>query len=222
MPGKIDIGLLLAGTVHESKNRLVHLLQTIEQLQSLEQLQSSHPQAASGLLAMEQDVRKLNHDLVRMLHLYNLKSSSYPLQLDSHGLHDFIDDLLLHFTAIARSKQLQLALHIDEQQVLWFDATLLELAISTVLFNALDHARSQIVISSTMTDGYNVIRIEDDGAGFTNPADPTVPATQYSTGLGLKFAAAALDQHQHQQRHGQLHHYNRAQGGACVELWLPC
>ncbi|MFP8967453.1 sensor histidine kinase [Pokkaliibacter sp. CJK22405] len=216
MHSPLDVGMLMASTVHESKNRLVHLLQAIEKLQ-VQLADRDDPVLKDVIASMDKDVRKLNHDLMRMLQLYSIKAGKYSLQLDSHSVAEFVEDTLDHFDQLASTRGIALEYSIDEAQVAWFDRHLLEQALSTVLFNALDFTRNWIGIDTYQTPGFLVIRVCDNGAGF-NEATQAAPN---STGLGLRFAAASLAQLEKSELTGALKVFNREAGGACVELWIP-
>ncbi len=68
-----------------------------------------------------------------------------------------------------------------------------------------------------------VIRVEDDGAGFAEQLLPhlfeafvSTRLDAHGTGLGLTVAEGIVHQHE-----GSIRAYNRAEGGACVEIVLP-
>ncbi|WP_305857844.1 sensor histidine kinase [Balneatrix alpica] len=218
---QLDVRLVLAGTVHESKNRLIHMQQLLEQLRA-------HPASQDGALAsalasLEQDVRKVNHDLVRMLQLYRLHAHNYTLQPDSHMLLEFLEDQLFFFQPMLDTKDLHISIDADDELVAWFDATLMELTLSTILFNALDFAFKQIQIRAWATEGYVCIRISDDGQGFSEQSQERHGIdAELHTGLGLTFARSVMAQHEAAGRLGEVvTGRDDTLGGAFVELRLP-
>ncbi len=86
--------------------------------------------------------------------------------------------------------------------------------LNNAIQNAGRFARCAIRLSAFVQDEELVLRVEDDGAGFS-----TLPPAM-GTGLIVAEKLAAL--HSRQEHHGSLHLSNgSALGGACFELRLP-
>jgi len=86
--------------------------------------------------------------------------------------------------------------------------------LNNAIQNAGRHARSRVHLDARLDDGWLLISVEDDGAGFS-PLPPTS-----GTGLAVAHRLAAL--HARQGRQGQLTLSNGAGlGGARFELRLP-
>jgi signal transduction histidine kinase len=100
----------------------------------------------------------------------------------------------------------------------WFvDRRQVVMALDAALHNALRFARSRVVLRLALRDDHLVFAIVDDGPGL----DAERPADDSSTGLGTTLCRAVARAHGSRGPDGGVRLYNRPQGGACFELWLP-
>lgn len=98
----------------------------------------------------------------------------------------------------------------------FFDRRLVQLALEAALHNAMRFARQRVVMGLREEDGMLVVSLDDDGPGLD--AEDTNPA---STGLGTRLCEAVASAHRHGAREGRVRLFDRPEGGARFELWLP-
>ena len=98
----------------------------------------------------------------------------------------------------------------------YFDHHLVRLALQAALHNAARFARHDIVLGARREDDHLVLSVDDDGPGL-GAIDPS----RHSTGLGTELCNAVARAHSHGGRNGRVSLFDRAQGGARFELWLP-
>ncbi len=114
-------------------------------------------------------------------------------------------------------KNLTVDAHVADAPPFWYyDRRLVRMAMEAALHNAERFAFRCINIGVSSQDGYIVFYIEDDGEGI-GAQDPS----QQSTGLGTQLCQSIAMAHANDGRNGLVKLYNRAEGGARFELWLP-
>lgn len=196
---------ILASGIHDTKNQLF---------------------AAESLIAASEAKHRIDLSEVR----YAIESAANRLsrtlaayQLMRHGAQlavvpCIVSDLCAEIS-LAQKHHLAnagIALHIDCQFLDdWpLDRDLVTDMLNNAVQNAGRFACSQIRLSAQAQDNELILRVEDDGPGFS----PLPPRS--GTGLIVAEKLAAL--HICQNRHGSLHLNNSGSlGGACFELRLP-
>lgn len=98
----------------------------------------------------------------------------------------------------------------------YFDRRLVRMAMESALHNAWRFARSEIVIDARQSGRFLVLSVEDDGPGL-GAVDPS----DMSTGLGTELCLSVAKAHCSGGLEGEVKLFNRPEGGASFELWLP-
>ena len=75
----IDFSSVLASTVHEMKNSLCMLLQSID---TMAQDQDQNPRTAQELAKIHYEASRLNTNLLQMLSLYRVEKAQLPLMIE--------------------------------------------------------------------------------------------------------------------------------------------
>lgn len=129
---------------------------------------------------------------------------------------------------IACDRGLTLRVSSDPDAVIVGDANQIEQAILTIVHNAVKYARSECVIcvDSVSQSAYVLVRVNDDGPGFSADArehgfdrfwgENAGPAFAKGHGLGLAIARATVER-----CHGTITLMNRCEGGAMVTVLFP-
>jgi two-component system sensor histidine kinase KdpD len=84
------------------------------------------------------------------------------------------------------------------------------------------YARTQVWLSARVAQDFLVLTVTDEGPGL--PTDAALIRKQaggLSTGLVFQLCAAVAHAHRYEGREGEARLFNRPEGGACFELWLP-
>lgn len=100
----------------------------------------------------------------------------------------------------------------------YFDPRLLRLSLDAALHNAWRFARSEVVLDARLDGGFLVLSVDDDGPGLGAEAGDT---GEWSTGLGTELCREIAQAHRNDGRQGLVRLYNRPEGGARFEIWLP-
>lgn len=152
------------------------------------------------------------------------RADSSQLRVERVDIGDLAMLTVARFTAASAARNVTIETRADEVSVDG-DAQALERALAALLHNAIDFARSRVVVGAHRKGDEAVVWIEDDGPGFTSEglshavdrfwrADPA--RTRGGTGLGLSIASAIMRAHG-----GRLVLTNVVPHGARVEVHLP-
>lgn len=223
---KIDFSTVLAAAVHDMKNSLSLMIQSIEDLEStlrehgvgIDEAASIHYQAA-----------RLNTGLIQLLSLYRTQLNHLPLNLDEHFLDDVLDDVIACNQNHINTRNIKIEIQQEEGLSWYFDIDLVNVLINDMLVNAMRYGNNKIIISVKESNGYLRFTIEDDGPGFPEKM-LSIAATELSeldistgrTGLGLFFARLIAEAHKTDEKHGFIALKNGgALGGGVFSLNLP-
>ncbi len=160
---KIDISILLASLIHESKNSVGNLM---FQLQSFKTSLTNTNNDLSEITHIEGELKRLNDQWVEYLYLYKLASNGYDLQCETWQVNDFLDDQVFALNQSAIDKSITLQYECEQELLATFDEKILTSVISTGFYNALRFAKSSIVFKGETKGDFILLSIEDDGPGF--------------------------------------------------------
>ncbi|MBT0587164.1 sensor histidine kinase [Alteromonas oceanisediminis] len=227
MPTPIDFSLVLAAAVHDMKNSLSLLMQSLETLET--NIDEHNSTARQQLSDVHYEAARLNTGLVQMLSLYRSELSELPLNIDEHFIEDVFTELAGANAIYIRQRNVTLNLHYENDISGFFDKDLIFLLLNDVLINAMRYGNQTIDLSASMVDNQLVITIEDDGQGYpqrmleqstTGLADFNV--SQGRTGLGLFFARLIAKAHSNHDQHGKIELSNGGKyGGSVFKVKLP-
>lgn len=223
---KADFPGLLAATVHDLKNAVGALLDT------LNDADTEPPADAAAVTDMVTRLRHqavhINNDLVALLAVYKIGHERYPLHIDHHRVSDVIDECVLQYTPQLERDRITLETRCPADLYGFFDRSLTVGIINNAINNALRHTRDALLVSAQGTGDGLTITVEDNGPGYPDhllACGPPTGAVDFfggATGLGLYFAALAAGQHRNRQRTGTIRLGNGGRlGGGCFYLYLP-
>ncbi|MCV2885271.1 HAMP domain-containing histidine kinase [Aestuariibacter sp. AA17] len=223
----IDFSTVLAAAVHDMKNSLCLLSQTIEEL-SLK-VEDSNSVAKNHLATAHYEASRLNTGLVQLLSLYRAEIESLPLNVDECYIEDLIDELLYNNESYAKHKGLTLTVEQSGNLVWYLDRDLVVLLINDVIINAMRYCKSTIQLKIFEENGYIVFQVEDDGKGYPSSMlkATTINIQDFDishgrTGLGLFFARLIAGAHSTGNRKGEIVLSNGGTlGGSVFTLRLP-
>jgi signal transduction histidine kinase len=227
MSGTIDFSSVLAAAVHDMKNSLNLLIQTLEALD--DSIEPQNNQAREYLSQVHYESARLNTGLVQMLSLYRAKLSGLPLNVDEH----FVDDLFVELEGANKTyieqRAIELTTELSESTSWFFDKDLIFLLLNDVVINGMRYGEQKIHLSADVVDNQLVITIEDDGPGYPesmlqqSQSDlAEFSLSQGRTGLGLFFARLIANAHQNRGNKGAISLSNGGKfGGSVFQLKLP-
>lgn len=223
----IHFTTLLASAVHDIKNSLGVILNTIEELS---EEQSPDPQQTQQRLRqLRHEGKRLNNELMQMLALYRIENGQYFASIDDTSIRELLEEVCLENRDTLAVRNIELGIDCDPN-LMWFcDRALLLGTLNTIINNAYKYARSRIAISARAADKTLTINVDDDGPGY--PQELLIAGSSQqkqidfhsgSTGLGLHFAATIAGLHHNRERRGHIALSNDGiAGGGRFSLCLP-
>ncbi len=221
----IDFSMVLASAVHDMKNSLGMLLN------SLDELRTEHADSLSGsnkFNMLQYEAERMHNDLVQLLGIYRLGENNLSAHIDEHYLPDFLTEHLARHTPLLDGLGIDYAIDAEEING-FFDADLLTGVLNNTINNAIRYTRSKIRLTANERDGYLVVGVEDDGAGYPEAMQHSgtlsfgaLDFNSGSTSLGLFFASSVARLHTEGSRSGSIKlHNGGGLGGGVFEIWLP-
>ena len=221
----IDFSMVLASAVHDMKNSLGMLLN------SLDELRAEHSTTFNGsprFNSLQYEAERMHNDLVQLLGIYRLGEQNLSAHLEEHYLPDFLAEHMARHEPLLQGLGIEAL--IDASDITgFFDADLLTGVLNNTINNAIRYTRSRITLTAREEDGYLVIGVEDDGDGYPEHMQRSGPLPfksldfkSGSTSLGLYFASSVAAMHTNGDRSGAIKLTNGGQmGGGVFEIWLP-
>lgn len=221
-----DFPALLAATVHDLKNSVGALLDT------LNDADADAPSDAAAVAGMVDRLRHeavhINNDLVALLAVYKIDHDRYPLHIDQHCVRDIIEECILQYTPRQQRGRIAVESRCPADLYGFFDRGLTSGIISNAVHNALRHTRDRVLIRAEAHGDGLTVAVEDNGPGYPfqllapGPYKGGIDFAAGSTGLGLHFAALAAGLHRNKGRGGHITLANGGSlGGGCFRLHLP-
>jgi signal transduction histidine kinase len=219
----INFTTLLASAVHDMKNSLAVILNTIDELS---EQQSPDLQR---LKQLRHEGKRLNNEFIQMLSLYRIENGQYFANIDDTSIYELLEEVWLENRDTLAVRNIELSFECDPN-LMWFcDRALLLGALNTTINNAYKYARSHIRLSAAVANHTLTLNVDDDGPGY--PAEMLIPDSSQqkqidfhsgSTGLGLYFASIIARLHHNKERHGHITLSNDGiNGGGRFSLCLP-
>lgn len=223
----VDFALVLASSVHDMKNSLGMLLNTLATM-----MENSPPQNAEQeriFAVLEYEAARINSELVQLLSLYRMQHEHLLVQIDEHHVIDVLEEQLARNDMLFRTRNIQLQMGCDEDLSWYFDGELIGGVINNILVNCARYCRNTLHIDATITDNKLCIAIHDDGEGYPvsmlaapHEINAGVSFSSGNTHLGLLFAHRVAGLHRSRQERGYIQLANDGLlGGGVFQLWLP-
>lgn len=224
---QVDFSFVLASSVHDMKNSLGMLLNTLADM--MEQSPPQNEQQEKTYAILEYETARINSELIQLLSLYRMQEERMLIQIDEHHMIDILDDQLARNDMLFRTRGITIGLDCDENLTWFVDAELLGGLINTILVNCSRYCRECLQISVRLEQNILRIDIADDGLGYPvsmlNAPSQTNAGVSFSSGstnLGLLFASAVADMHRSKGVHGYICLSNGGPlGGGVFSLYLP-
>jgi len=224
---KPDASLFLASSVHDMKNSISVLQDTIRRL--LAQAQPDESKDYREMSQMLYETQRINGNLIQLLTLYKFGNDLYPFNPETQEVAEFARSAVSHVMPLLTSRQIGLDVDLEDDGYWEFDFDLVSGVVVHAMNNAVQYTRDRLRLDLRIVDDALEIRIEDNGRGFPQRMlDEGVAAMRGvnfstgSTGLGLYFAAVVAQMHGNRRERGSIRLENGgALGGGCFILRLP-
>ncbi len=222
----IDFSFVLASSVHDMKNSLGMLLNTLSAM-----MVSSPPkdeEQARFFSVLEYEAARINGELVQLLSLYRMDENTMSVVIDAHHLIDTLEEQIARNDTLLRSRNIGVNIECDDDLVWYFDSELIGGVLNNLIVNCARYSREQLLIKVTEENGFLCIAIADDGQGYPDNmlmgALPQIPVSFNSgnTRLGLLFTRKVLELHKSKKGQGYMTIANGGPlGGGELKLFLP-
>lgn len=222
----IDFSFVLASSVHDMKNSLGMLLNTLSAM-----MISSPPkdaEQAQFFSVLEYEAARINGELVQLLSLYRMDENTMSVVIDEHHAIDIIDEQIARNDTLLKSRNIDVQVDCDSDLVWYFDNELIGGVLNNLIVNCARYSRKQLLITASEENNFLCISIADDGQGYPdNMLMGSLPQTPVSfssgnTRLGLLFTRKVLELHKSKKGQGYMTIANDGPlGGGVLKLYLP-
>jgi len=227
---EITFADILASTIHDTKNSLGLLYNTIEEI--IIHCQEKECQGHHDFFTLQYELKRLNGSLIRLLTIYKSQKGQLCINIDYHSVSDFLEDTIIQNAPLLESKGIEINLDCPENLFWVFDGGLVAGAIENVLNNAYRYSKDKINVTAGREGDYLAIHVEDNGRGYPegmlinyDPAAGQSKSVNFdtgSTGLGLYFATLIAGYHINNNHKGYIRMTNGGRyGGGVFSLYLP-
>lgn len=223
----LDFSLVLASSVHDMKNSLGMLLNSLEVVieDSIEKQDDTQKKHFSIL---QYEASRINSELIQLLTIYRLQGKSLPVNIDENYIYETFEDQLARNDMLFKTKGIEVDIDCDPDMAWFYDNELMGNVIHNVLINAARYAKEKIVLSASIVEQELQVSIADDGNGFpafmldAEPLGDNVKRSTDSTQLGLFFAAKIASFHQQKSVKGRIELSNGGVlDGGVFSIYLP-
>jgi len=224
----IDFSSVLAAAVHDMKNSLFLLIQSIETLSDT--LSPQDVKAREQVASVHYEASRLNTNLVQILSLYRAELESLPITVDESFIRDLVEDVIGSNALYVSQKNIDIKITIDDDLNWYLDSELIYLLLNDVIINAMRYGTSKIQVSAHIDNSdFLTIKIEDDGRGYpqsmltkSHEELCDFELSQGRTGLGLFFAKLIANAHSQGEKVGAISLSNGGSfGGSVFEVKIP-
>ncbi|MBK1887474.1 sensor histidine kinase [Marinobacter sp. DY40_1A1] len=221
----IDFSMVLALAVHDMKNSLGMLLNSLDELRAENEAKLTE---SSKFNTLQYEAERIHNDLVQLLGIYRLGENNLSAHIEEHSVSEFLSEHLARHTPLLEGLGIECSIESDDING-FFDTDLLTGVLNNTINNAIRYTKSEIKLTAAEREGYLVIRVEDDGEGYPESMQHTGPLSfksldfnTGSTSLGLFFVSAVANLHSEGDRKGYIKLHNGGElGGGVFEIWLP-
>jgi signal transduction histidine kinase len=218
----VSLGLLSASVAHELNTPLAVLAGSIEKLIET----TPDPQTLNRLERMQRVTQRLRRISESLVDFARVRKQS----MEALGLRALIEEAWSLVAIDEKASAVELVNEVGaEEQVVGNSDRLGQVFVNLLrnALNAVEAGRGRIVVRSRQAERRGetgiVVSLEDNGPGIPTDVLPeifdafvTTRLDARGTGLGLTVAEGIVTQHG-----GSITASNRAEGGACLEVWLP-
>jgi len=221
----ISFSTILASSIHDMKNSLGIVLNSVDEL--VHSAGDSLP--APQLVKLQCEAQRVSDNLVQLLALYKMEKQGLALNIDEYCVGEFLGEVAAAEQVMVGARDLRLELHCDDNLTWYFDRDLIAGVLKNAVNNAARYARSKVLITAVSSDDSLILSVNDDGDGFSQEFLAAgrkhghgVDFSSGNTGLGLYFTAKVAELHNNRDRRGFIELSNgHGLGGACFSIVLP-
>lgn len=224
---KMDFFAILASLVHDMKNSIGMLLNTLDEIVMTCQEQQC---TNSDLFPkIQYEAKRVNNNLIQLLTTYKIDNAQYPLNIAYQSVYEFLEEQIMLNKPLLDFKSINIDLECEEDLFWLFDSDLIAGVVNNVLNNAYRYTKDTILIKSYKEDDILVISMEDNGIGYPEEMliseshkERGIDFKSGSTGLGLFFSSIVARMHKKNEKYGSISISNGGTfGGGCFIINIP-
>jgi len=223
----MDFSFVLASSVHDMKNSLGMLLNTLSDVMA--HYPPQNDAHAKSYAVLEYEAARINSELIQLLSLYRMEKDQIRVHIDECVVGDMLSEQIARNHGLLQTRMIALTLECDEFLVGYFDSDLVGGVINNILVNCARYSKNKLKISAQKTDEGVCITIEDDGPGYPDDmlnastfAETRISFANGRPHLGLMFANKIALMHKNKSHQGFIRLSNDSVlGGGCFKLFLP-
>jgi K+-sensing histidine kinase KdpD len=230
METKLDFLDVLASTLHDTKNSLGILYNTLEDV--IEECKNQNCPTNQRFYILQYEIKRLNSSLIRLLSLYKAERSQFTVNPEFYSVCEFLEDTAMQHAPLLLTKGIEIEAQCSDDLFWTFDRGLVSGVLDNVLNNAYNYTRDRVLISADKKEECLLIKVEDNGIGYPDwmitetqagvVQDGTVDFSTGSTGLGLYFSMLVAKSHTHNGNEGRISVRNGGElGGGVFSIYLP-
>ncbi len=225
---KNDFSLVLASSVHDMKNSVGMLLNSLESL--IDSYPVQNEAQARSFATLEYEASRINTELIQLLAVYRMDNGRLPINIEEHYLIDQLEEQVARNDMLLRTRNLEIQIDCDENLIWYFDAELVGGVIHNILVNGARYSKKSMSLKAEVINDELVITVADDGTGYPKfmlenlqqSFDQSVSFREGNTHLGLYFAQQIASMHFRAKRHGRIELTNgEPLGGGAFRIYLP-
>lgn len=225
---KADFSLILASSVHDMKNSLGMLLNSLECV--MQETPAENEDQAKRFATLQYEASRINTELIQLLSIYRMENDRLPVQVDEHYLIDVLEEQVARNDMLFQTRSLTVDVDCDEDLLWYFDAELIGGVVHNVLVNGARYSKSKMKLKAEVVDDELIVTVADDGGGYPSfmlgcPKQSFAKSVSFSEGnthLGLYFAQETARLHSRNKRQGRIDLSNGGDlGGGVFNIYLP-
>lgn len=228
---EFDYSTLLANSIHEVKNSLNMLLNSVDQ--AIMTSANENEEATKLFSRIQYEGKRVNDDLVGLLAIYRINNEQYSANIDEYLVRDFLLENLDQHSVMINHRHIESTLNCDSDLYWYFDRDLITGVISNVINNLYKYTKDKLHIDVHTENKYLIIKVMDNGPGYppdmimpehiaNNQTQQKVCFDKSNTGLGLYFSRLVAALHKNKGRQGFITTTNDGiDNGGCFSIYLP-
>lgn len=227
--GAIDFAALFAAQIHDLKNLLFLLLNSLDEaLNNCRTCSGADDEGPPNLALLKYNGQLINDKLIQMLSLFRFAQGPYAIDIAYRPVEELIEEIVAEARPLLGARSIAIGSDVEAGLCGFFDRDLAAGVLNNAIHNALQCAKSEIRLSASAENGFLAIRVEDDGDGFPQEildnggSMKSLDLSDGKTGLGLYFSSVCARLHSDKGQDGRIALSNGGSlGGAVFTLLLP-
>jgi len=223
----MDFSFVLASSVHDMKNSLGMLLNTLADVMA--NYPPQNDAHAKSYAVLEYEAARINSELIQLLSLYRVEHEKVRAYIEECVVIDVLNEQIARNHTLLQTREINLLLECDEDLTGYFDSDLVGGVINNILVNCARYSKNTLKLSAEQTPEGLCIIVEDDGPGYPEHMLSLATFSEARAGfaggrphLGLMFANRVALMHRSKTQQGFIRLNNKGSlGGGCFKLFLP-